>query len=152
VTTSGGTSAPFAATAVPYGPAFFTWPNNQAVATRQDFSFAAKSGSISGAASAAAKPGDVIILWGTGFGPTSPSAPTGVPIPGGQIYSTGTLPFVTVNGIGATVYGAALAPGFAGLYQVAIQVPPGLADGDWYAQATMGGVQSPSGVILSVQH
>jgi len=152
VTTSGGTSAPFAATAVPSGPAFFPWPNNQAVATHQDFSFAAKSGSITGMATAAAKPGDVIILWGTGFGPTVPSAPTGVEIPAGQTYSTGTLPFVTVNGIGATVYGAALAPGFAGLYQVAIQVPPGLADGDWYVQASMGGVQSPSGVILTVQH
>jgi uncharacterized protein (TIGR03437 family) len=152
VTTSGGTSAPFAATAVSYGPAFFTWPNNQAVATRQDFSFAAKGGSIVGTASVAAKPGDVIILWGTGFGPTLPSAPTGVEIPAGQTYSTGTLPIVTVNGLGATVYGAALAPGFAGLYQVAIQVPPGLADGDWYVQATLGGVQSPSGAILSVQH
>jgi uncharacterized protein (TIGR03437 family) len=152
VTTSAGTSAPFAATTTTYGPAFFTWPNSQAVATRQDFSFAAKSGTIAGAASVAAKPGDVIILWGTGFGPTIPSAPASVQIPTSQTYSTGTLPFVTVNGITATVYGAALAPGFAGLYQVAIQVPSGLADGDWYVQATIGGVQSPSGVILSVQH
>jgi len=154
VTTSGGTSTAFAATAVTDAPAFFTWPNsnNQAVATRQDFSSAAKSGSVAGVATVPAKPGDVIILWGTGFGPTIPNAPTGVQIPGGQTYSTATLPFVTVNGIAATVYGAALAPGFTGLYQVAIQVPPGLADGDWYVQASMGGVQSPSGVILSVQH
>ena len=151
VTTSAGASAPFAATTATYGPAFFPWPNSQAVATHQDFSFAAKSGTIAGAATVAAKPGEVIILWGTGFGPTIPSSPTGVPIPTGPTYSAGTLPLVTVNGIAATVYGAALAPGFAGLYQVAIQVPPGLADGDWYVQATLGGVQSPSGVILSVQ-
>lgn len=151
VTTGGGTSAPFAATIVTYGPAFFTWPGNQAVATRQDFTFAAKSGTISGVTTMPAKPGDTIILWGTGFGPTSPVAPEGVPTPTGQTYSVGTLPVITVNGIAATLYGAALAPGFAGLYQVAIQVPPGLADGDWYVEATTAGVQSPSGVILSVQ-
>ena len=38
-------------------------------------------------------------------------------------YSTSTLPTVTIDNVSATVYGAALAPGFAGLYQVAIQVP-----------------------------
>ena len=35
VTTAGGTSAAFATTANAYGPAFFTWPGNQVVATRQ---------------------------------------------------------------------------------------------------------------------
>jgi uncharacterized protein (TIGR03437 family) len=48
------------------------------------------------------------------------------------------------------VYGAALASGFAGLYQVGIQVPPSLADGDWPIQATIAGVPSPAGVVLSV--
>jgi uncharacterized protein (TIGR03437 family) len=48
------------------------------------------------------------------------------------------------------VYGAALASGFAGLYQVAIQVPLSLADGDWPIQAAIAGVQSPTGVVLSV--
>ena len=50
----------------------------------------------------------------------------------------------------ATVYGAALAPGSAGLYQIAIQIPSSLADGDWPIQAVIGGVQSPTGTILSV--
>jgi uncharacterized protein (TIGR03437 family) len=58
---------------------------------------------------------------------------------------------VTVNNVAATVYGAALAPGFAGLYQVEIQVPASLGAGDWPVLATIGGVQSPSGVVLSVQ-
>jgi uncharacterized protein (TIGR03437 family) len=57
---------------------------------------------------------------------------------------------VTINNVQATVYGAALASGFAGLYQVAIQVPLSLADGDWPIQATIAGVQSPTGVVLSV--
>jgi hypothetical protein len=38
-------------------------------------------------------------------------------------YTTASLPSVTINNMPAMVYGTALAPGFVGLYQVAIQVP-----------------------------
>src|ERR1019366_4379362 len=68
-TTSAGTSAPFATTARTYGPAFFSWPDNQVVPTRTDYSYAVKAGPFAGAATVAAKPGDVIVLWATGFGP-----------------------------------------------------------------------------------
>jgi uncharacterized protein (TIGR03437 family) len=146
-----GTSAAFSATAAPFGPAFFPWPNNQVVATRQDFSLAAKNGTFAGATTVPAKPGDVIILWGTGFGPTTPVAPVGQQTPSDATYSTATLPSVSINNLPATVYGAALAPGFAGLYQVAIQVPTSLTNGDWPIIATIGGVPSPTGMVLSVQ-
>jgi uncharacterized protein (TIGR03437 family) len=152
VTTAGGTSAIFTATASQYGPAFFLWPGNQPVATRQDYSYAAKAGTFSGATTTPAKPGEVLILWVTGLGPTIPAAPGGVAIPGDQTYSTATLPTVIINNTAATVYGAALAPGSAGLYQIAITVPATLADGDWPIQAIIGGAQSPAGTILSVHH
>jgi uncharacterized protein (TIGR03437 family) len=151
VTNPGGTSAAFAVTVNQYGPAFFVWPGNQAVATRQDFSFAARAGTFAGLATLPARPGDVIILWGTGFGPTIPATPVGIQVPSDRIYSTSTLPAVTINNVPATVYGAALAPGFAGLYQVAIEVPGSLADGDWPVQAGVGGATSPSGVVLAVR-
>jgi uncharacterized protein (TIGR03437 family) len=150
VTTAGGTSASFATTASAYGPAFFTWPANQVVATRQDYSYAVKAGTFAGATTVAAKPGDVLILWATGFGPTLPVAPSGIATPGNGSYPTATAPAVTINNTPAVVYGAALAPGSGGLYQIAIQVPPSLADGDWPIQATIGGVASPAGTILSV--
>jgi uncharacterized protein (TIGR03437 family) len=60
------------------------------------------------------------------------------------------MPGITIDSLPATVYGAALAPGSAGLYQIAIQVPTSLADGDWPVQASIGGVLSPAGTILSV--
>jgi uncharacterized protein (TIGR03437 family) len=152
VTNAAGTSAAFTVTSSQYSPAFFLWPSNQAVATQQNYSLAAKSGTFASLPTVPAKPGDVLILWGTGFGPTNPVPPSGSAVPGDQTYSAAVLPTVTINNVSATVYGAALASGSAGLYQVAIQVPPTLADGDWPIVATIGGVQSPGGVMLSVHH
>jgi uncharacterized protein (TIGR03437 family) len=76
--------------------------------------------------------------------------------PGDKTYSTSTPVTVTINNVPATVYGAALAPGYAGLYQVAIQVPASLANGDWPIVATIGSAalfnvtSSPGNVILTV--
>jgi len=151
VTNSGGTSAAFTVTAGQYGPSFFSWPGSQVVATRQDFTLAARNGTFAGATTVPAKPGDVLILWGTGFGPTAPAAPVGVQVPSDQTYSTSALPVVTINNLPATVFGAALAPGFAGLYQVAIQVPSSVAEGDWPVQVSIGGVPSAGGMVLSVR-
>jgi uncharacterized protein (TIGR03437 family) len=151
VKNSAGSSAAFTANASNYAPAFFLWANSQAVATRQDLSLAARNGTFPGATTVPAHAGDVIILWGTGFGPTAPAAPPGIAVPGSPTYSTTTLPTVTINSVAATVFGTALAPGFAGLYQVAIQVPASRGSGDWPVVATVGGVQSPAGVVLTVQ-
>jgi uncharacterized protein (TIGR03437 family) len=151
VTNSMGSSVAFTATVNAFGPAFFAWPNNQVVATRQNFSLAAQAGTFPGVTTVPAAPGDVIILWGVGFGPTNPAAPTGVETPSDQLYSASTLPTVTVNNIPAEVYGAALAPGYAPLYQVAIQVPTSLTDGNWQVVASVGGVSSPIGLVLTVQ-
>jgi uncharacterized protein (TIGR03437 family) len=152
VTTAAGASTAFSTTASAYGPAFFLWPGSQVVATRQDFTYAAKAGTFAGSTTVPAKPGDVLILWATGFGPTIPASPLGVSVPAGGGFSTASAPTVTVNNTPATVYGAALAPGSSGLYQIAIQVPTTLADGDWPIQATIGSVASPAGNILSVHH
>jgi uncharacterized protein (TIGR03437 family) len=150
VTNSLGISTAFTATVTAYAPSFFPWPNNQPVATRQDFSWTVKNGTFSGTPTVPAKPGDIIILWGTGFGPTSPAMTAGFLTPSDRTYSTSALPAITINGVSATTYGAALAPGFAALYQVAIQVPTTLPDGDWPVIARIGGAASPNGILLSV--
>src|SRR6202012_535835 len=100
-----------------------------------------KNGAIAGLTTTPAKPGDVIILWGTGFGPTSPSAPGGIETPSTSTYNTAAAVSVTVGGKTATVYGAALAPGYAGLYQIAIQIPASLGNGDYPVIATVSGAQ-----------
>lgn len=139
-----------------YAPAFFT-VGTQVVATRQDYSYALKNGTVAGVTTIPAKPGDVLILWGTGFGPTTPDTLSGAVTPSDKSYATSTPVTVTIGNASATVYGAALAPGLAGLYQVAIQVPASLANGDFPIVATAGSVtllnavSSPSGVVLTVQ-
>jgi uncharacterized protein (TIGR03437 family) len=156
VTVSNGssTSPALSANSNPLNPAFFLWPNNQAVATHTDGTWAVKNGTFAGATTVAAKPGEYVVLWGTGFGPTTPAAPLGVQIPPGQIYSSSNQVTATVNGTPATVYAnsASLAPGFAGLYQLAVQIPANAPDGDLPVVATIAGAQSPTGVVIAVQH
>jgi uncharacterized protein (TIGR03437 family) len=60
---------------------------------------------------------------------------------------------VTIGGIGATVIGAALAPGYAGLYQVAFTVPNGLTNGDQLISVASGTYTSPTtGVYLTIDN
>jgi uncharacterized protein (TIGR03437 family) len=54
------------------------------------------------------------------------------------------------------VNNASLTPSFAGLsaagqYQINLTIPAGLGTGDFSLQAAVGGVQTPSGVVISVQ-
>ena len=132
-------------------PAFFQWTGKFVTATRRDYSLATRNGSISGVVTVPAKPGDVIILWGTGFGLTNPAFPPGTQVPSDKLYSVADPVTVTIGGTRAVVYGAALSPGSAGLYQVAVHVPDSLIDGDWPVRATIGGVESPENVTLAVQ-
>jgi len=153
---SGATSAPFTVTSLNAQPAFFPWPNNYAVATHADFTWAVPNGEFSGTTTVPAKPGEYIILWGTSFGPTSPATPVGLQLPTSPLYSTpsSTPVSVTIGGQNATVYqnSATLAPGFAALFQVIVQVPSGLANGDYPVVASINGAQSPSTTLLNVHN
>jgi uncharacterized protein (TIGR03437 family) len=154
VTTPSGTSAAVNAASNPLMPAFFLWPGSQAVATHAaDGSWSVKNGTFAGATTVPAKPGEYVVLWGTGFGPTTPAITPGQQTPSGQIYVTSNTVTATVNGAPAVVYGstAALAPGFAGLYQVAVQIPDNAPDGDLPLAISLGGAQSPTGIVITVK-
>jgi uncharacterized protein (TIGR03437 family) len=154
VATPSGTSAAVTASSNPLMPAFFLWPGSQAVATHTDGTWSVKNGTFAGVTTVAAKPGEYVVLWGTGFGPTSPPITPGQQTPSNQIYVTSNTVTATVNGAPAVVYGstAALAPGFAGLYQLAVQIPDNAPDGDLPLAISIGGAQSPTGVVITVKH
>ncbi len=151
VTSNGVASNSYTAQEDSQSPAFFLWAGKYAVATRQDYSLAAPNGTFAGTTTVPAKPGDVIILWGTGFGATTPASTAGQLADPSTLYSVANPPSITIGGIQATVYAAALAPGYAGLYQIAIQVPPTAGNGDQPIVAQIGSVSSPTGVSLNIQ-
>ena len=145
VKTPSGTSIAFSVSSTTYDPALFPWPGGQPVATHSDFTWAVSNGTFPGTTTVPAKPGETIILWGTGFGPTAPAVPPGIIVPVQNFPSTTvpTISFTAGNGgtttIPALVYGAALAPGFAALWQVAFQVPASLVNGNYVLSESIGG-------------
>ncbi len=132
-------------------PAFFLWGGKYAVATRPDYSLVGPAGLFDQVTTVPAKPGDVIVLWGTGFGPTNPTVAAGVLPPANPVANVANPVTATIGNVSATVLGAAITPGNAGLYQVAVQVPGSAPDGDLALVAQVGGIQSPSNVLLTVK-
>jgi uncharacterized protein (TIGR03437 family) len=151
VTYNGSTSPPGTAQLQAVSPAFFLWSGKYAVATRPDFSLAAGAGLLQGVDTVPAKPGDVVILWGTGFGATNPAVTPGVVPPANPVANVANPITVTIGNIAATLVGAAVSPGNAGLYQIAVQVPASAPDGDLAVVAQVSGIQSSSSVLLSVK-
>jgi uncharacterized protein (TIGR03437 family) len=144
-------SYPGTVTAQSEAPALFEWKSKYAVATRTDFSYVGPAGLFPNTTTTPAKAGDAIILWMTGLGTTQPPLPDGVLVPTfGGPYNVIHTPRVSVGGVGATVIGAALAPGYAGLYQVAFTVPSGVPNGDQPIVVSSGTYSSQAGVYLTI--
>ena len=119
------------------------------MATHADYSIVAKNGTFSGLTTIPAKPGEVITLWGTGFGPTNPVVPAGQE-PSVAAPPTQNPVTVTLGGTSVPVLGAVLSS-YAAVYQIAIQIPATMADGDYPIVATVNGIQSPANFSLTVQ-
>jgi uncharacterized protein (TIGR03437 family) len=58
---------------------------------------------------------------------------------------------VTIGGEPAKVLYPGVSPGFAGLYQVNLTVPDGLASGNQSMVININGVASPSGAYVAIQ-
>jgi uncharacterized protein (TIGR03437 family) len=115
-----------------------------AAALHLDGAFVGRENLIAGAAFRPARPGDTIILYGIGFGSTTPRIPAGQVTP-----APASLPGLAVrlgDAIANLLY-AGLAPGIVGLYQFNLVVPE-IPDGDARLNATLNGV--PLGQILSL--
>lgn len=151
VTRDGAASDAFSVQQTSFSPAFFEWPGKQAVATDPAFAFRAKAGTFAGLTTTPAKPGDVIILWGTGFGPTTPAIAAGRQVPSTEVHNLANAVTVTVGGVATEFVGAALAPGFSSLYQIAVKLGDATPEGDQPVVATIEGASSPAATILNIQ-
>jgi len=87
--------------------------------------FALPAGAISGVSSRAAKPGETVVIYGVGFGPVTPTIPSGT-LPSGSNTLTNDLQ-VQFGGNPATVQYDGLSGDI--VYQINVVVPA-IADGD----------------------
>lgn len=93
--------------------------------------------------------GDSVELFGVGFGPTNPVVLAGQPF-------SGSAPTLTSNPIQILINGLSVNPSFtgiveAGLYQLNFTMPAGYGTGDVSIEGIVGGVTTPSGVVISLQ-
>jgi endoglucanase len=129
-----------------FSPAFFTFPNNYVAAEHADGTLLAPAGLFPGAVANPARPGEVVELYGTGFGPTNPPTPTG------QLVSkpepTENPITVSIGGVNCQVtFAGLIAPG---LYQVNATIPADAPNGDAVLFATVQGQPTPN-VKINIQ-
>ena len=105
-----------------------------------------------GAAFTPAAPGEIVTLYGTGFGPTEPALEAGV-VPGVPADLAYPVSF-RVGGKAVPpqdVLYAGAAPCCAGLHQFTLRLPADLPDGDAAVTATVLGVFTPQGPFLAIR-
>jgi hypothetical protein len=96
-----------------------------------------------------AKSGDVIVLYGIGFGDVTPSILPGTIAQ--QSNSLVTPVSVAFNGTNALVSYQGLAGGFVGLYEFYVTVPQGLTSGDYQITVSQGGSPLAQTFYLTLQ-
>ncbi|WP_051670479.1 peptidylprolyl isomerase [Bryobacter aggregatus] len=102
-------------------------------------------------AASPAKPGETIIFYGTGFGSMSPF---NIPIAGQIATALGTLQYKTlwkIGGADASVSFQGVTPGFVGLYQFNVTVPPDANTGDLSLEVTQNNKALPQTLLLPVR-
>jgi uncharacterized protein (TIGR03437 family) len=145
VTTAGGTST-VSATVAATAPSIFIFdvPNSIGTVVKgADFSLITGNNKVA--------VGDLVVIYSTGLGQTTPALQTGVRVvpPSSTSFNNTATATVTVDGKSATVVYSLASPTFVGLYQTAFTVPAGVS-GAVPLVLSVGGVASNS-VNLNVQ-
>jgi uncharacterized protein (TIGR03437 family) len=157
VTTPNGTSQAAVAQLQKFAPGFFLFdPQGRkyiaAVHAQRDergnVVYVGPEGLFPGASVRPARPGDVILLFGTGFGPTDPAVPAGRVVTSAARLANPVQ--IRFGNVVAEVQFAGLAPQAAGLYQFNVVVPA-VPDGDVEVIAEIGGVRTQSGAMIHVK-
>lgn len=130
-------------TVAQYSPAWFTFGGRSIAATTADGRILADPAVVAGGV--AARRGDVVTLYGTGFGLSRDPIVQAGEIPGGAALLRDPIT-ITVGGTMLAppdILYAGLAPGLiSGLYQFNIRIPMGVSPGVVPVVATMGGVST----------
>lgn len=112
-----------------FAPAFFLAGERYVLAQHADDSLVGPPGLYA----TPARPGEAIVLYGAGFGPTAPA--------------TGLT--VRIGGVVAEVQFTRIAA--AGVWQIGVRVPAGVPAGDALVEAEIGGQRSQANTFIRVQ-
>jgi uncharacterized protein (TIGR03437 family) len=148
--TNGRMSSTINVTLAPYSPTLFT-TNSQGTGQASALingtaTIVAPVGKFPGSRPAARN--EFIQLYCTGLGDVTNRPNLGAPSPSTNLAITLAQATVTIGNVDAPVNFAGLSPGFVGLYQVNLQVPPNAPSGDAVPVVlTIGGVKSNTATI-----
>lgn len=135
-----------------YAPAFFTFNNKSIAAQSSDFKIVADPAVVAGGVPA--RRGDVVILYGTGFGLGNPVFQAGeIPTAATPLRDAVTVTIGGTTLAASDVLYAGLAPGnISGLQQLNIRIPQSVPSGNVPVSITVGGVTTSSpAAVLPVQ-
>jgi uncharacterized protein (TIGR03437 family) len=129
-----------------FAPAFLTLGGTYVAALHADYSLVGAPNLLPGAVTTPAKPGEIILLYGAGFGPATPPQPSEQQVTTAAPLANNVQ--IAIGGLAASVEFSGLVQ--SGLYQFNVTVP-NLPNGDATVVATIGGVPTQTGVSLTVQ-
>jgi uncharacterized protein (TIGR03437 family) len=133
-------------------PAVFNLPAGQYVAALfpDGVTFVLAPGSISGVASARAKPGDTIVFYGVGFGTVTPDSPAGQIVTQSNSLSGNFQ--ASFAGTPATVKFSGLTGGYLGLYQFNVVVPNVAASDTVPLTFSLNGTPGTQRMLISISN
>ena len=137
----------------PFAPAFFVFPNSTSIAAEEasNGALVADPSVVMGASPA--QPGDVVSLFGTGFGAVNPAVAPGALAAGMATVANPVT--VTIGGItlpSSDILYAGLSPGsISGLYQFNVRIPATAPTGDVPVTISISGAATQSGVTIPIQ-
>jgi len=138
VNNGSSTSASVNLTTAAAAPAIFFSSAGGAVLKNTNFSLVSSSNP--------AQAGDILVIYSTGLGLTTPPLATGALATSEPFANTATAR-VTIGGQTAEVLYSIAAPGFVGLYQTAVRVPTGVVAGNAPVVLSVGTANSNSVTI-----
>lgn len=132
-----------------FSPAFFLFPGSTSIAARHasDNSIVADPAVVPRATPA--RPGEWIVLYGTGFGPTEPVYQAGeIPDRPAPLREPFTISIGDIVLPSQDIYYAGLSPGsISGLYQFNVRVPETVSSGDVPVEVRIAGYTTPRATI-----
>jgi uncharacterized protein (TIGR03437 family) len=152
VTRGGIASQPATAQVATYSPeVYFFNETTRAIAVNPDGTVAHPAGAIPGLTSHPATAGDSIFFYASGLGPLAQQPPADGHNALDMQRNTQAPLTVLVGGVPATVQFAGLAPEFAGVYQVNIQIPAGITGAALPLQLSIGGASTRDAINIAIQ-